>query len=50
VVPKTVPGKSTAWFMLIALFAVIGLLIIMGLQNSEMSFYKAIPSAWLTGK
>lgn len=45
--PKTVPGKSTVWFMLIALFAALGLLIILGLQYSEMSFYKADPSVWL---
>ena len=50
IAPKTVSAKSTVWFMLIAIFASIGLLIILGLQYSEMSFYKAIPSAWLPGK
>jgi hypothetical protein len=48
--PNTVPGKSTVWFMLIALFAVIGLLTILGLQYSEMSFFKIAPSVWLPGK
>lgn len=50
VAPNVVPGKSTVWFMLIALFAAIGLLIILGLQYSEISFYKDIPSVWLPGK
>jgi hypothetical protein len=47
---KTVPGKSTVWFMLIALFATISLLAILGLQFSEMSFFKIEPSVWLPGK
>ena len=47
---KTVPGKSTVWFMLIALFSVIGLVTILGLQYSEMSFFKIDPSVWLPGK
>jgi len=36
--------------MLIALLAVIGLAIILGLQYSEMSFFKMDPSAWAPGK
>ncbi len=48
--PKTVPDKSTVWFMLIALFAAIGIMVILGLQYSEMSFYKLAPSVWLPGK
>jgi len=50
VVQKTVSGKFTLWFMLIALCATIGLLIILGLQYSEKSFYKEAPSVWLPGK
>lgn len=45
-----VSGKSTMWFMLIALFAAISLLAILGLQYSEMSFFKIEPSVWLPGK
>ncbi len=47
---NTVSSKSTVWFMLIALAAVLGLLIILGLQYSEKSFYKETPSVWLPGK
>ncbi len=47
---KSVPEKSTVWFMLIALTAVIGLLIILGLQYSEMSFYTLAPSVWMPGR
>ncbi len=36
--------------MLIALFATISLLAILGLQFSEMSFFKIEPSVWLPGK
>ena len=36
--------------MLIALFSVIGLVTILGLQYSEMSFFKIDPSVWLPGK
>lgn len=47
---NTVPGKSPVWFMLVALTAVLGLLVILGLQYSELSFYKLAPSVWTPGR
>ncbi len=48
--PKAAPAKSTVWFMLTALLATIGLLIILGIQYSEQEYYSKAPSAWASGK
>lgn len=47
VVKATVSGKSYLWFVIMASLATIGILVIMGLQYSEWSFYGAEPSVWL---
>ena len=39
--------KSYLWFMVMALLAVIGIGVIIGLQYSEWTFYGADPSVWL---
>ena len=40
-------SKSYTAFVILALLAAIGIMAIIGLQYSELSFYKAEPSVWL---
>jgi hypothetical protein len=47
VAKATVSGKSYLWFVVMASLATIGILVIMGLQYSEWTFYGADPSVWL---